>query len=197
MQTLPKDGKVRKDTCPMHCGWYGCNMRTFLQCSAISLVPTGHQHGSSLNCPFLVYYHIVNQFLKATAIHIKFQPKKVVKREVVWGRRKTMRCVCNRGVFGVSSLALCQLDIICLAARRLKVCAWKARKIGRTWQDTTGHKQTNKTLEGHPLLSAYPLKDARMGFVMEILALKNQSGIFGISDFHSYPTNIKYIDWFS
>ena len=84
-----------------------------------------------------------------------------------------------------------------LAARRLKVCAWKARKIGRTWQDTTGHKQTNKTLEGHPLLSAYPLKDARMGFVMEILALKNQSGIFGISDFHSYPTNIKYIDWFS
>ena len=91
----------------------------------------------------------------------------------------------------------CQLDIICLAARRLKVCTWKARKIGRTWQDTTGHKQTNKTLEGHPLLSAYPLKDARMGFVMEILALKNQSGIFGISDFHSYPTNIKYIDWFS
>ena len=172
MQTLPKDGKVRKDTCPMHCGWYGCNMRTFLQCSAISLVPTGHQHGSSLKCPFLVYYHIVNQFLKATAIHIKFQPKKVVKREVVWGRRKTMRCVCS-GVFGVSSLALCQLDIICLAARRLKVCAWKARKIGRTWQDTTGHKQTNKqNVGGTSIAFSLSFKGWKNGKFMEILALK-------------------------
>lgn len=131
----------------MHCGWYGCNMRTFLQCSAISLVPTGHQHGSSMKCPFLVYYHIVNQFLKATAIHIKFQPKKVRQyREVVWGRLESFHALRlkNRGVFGVSSVCpRRQLDIICLAARRLKVCAWR-RLIGRTWQDTTGHKQTNK-----------------------------------------------------
>lgn len=107
MQTLPKDGKVRKDTCPMHCGWYGCNMRTFLQCSAISLVPTGHQHGSSLNCPFLVYYHIVNQFLKATANTHQVSTNKKVLNIGRWSEvgGKTMRCVCNRGVFGVSSLA--------------------------------------------------------------------------------------------
>lgn len=181
----------------MHCGWYGCNMRTFLQCSAISLLPTGHQHGSSLNCPFLVYYHIVNQFLKATAIHIKFQPTK--KSSISGGglrsAEETMRCVCNRGVFGVSSLARhVNLTSSVWPHGGSRFVPDPARKIGRTWQDTTGHKQTNKTLEGHPLLSAYPLKDARMGFVMEILALKNQSGIFGISDFHSYPTNIKYID---
>lgn len=126
------------------------------------------------------------------------QQKSPQYREVVWGRRKNHALRLQPWSFRSFLLGpTCQLDIICLAARRLKVCAWKARKIGRTWQDTTGHKQTNKTLEGHPLLSAYPLKDARMGFVMEILALKNQSGIFGISDFHSYPTNIKYIDWFS